>query len=77
MAERAECDACHYETTVKEYPVGPWKPGVMKRLCALCSGTHMGTTVGNPGAYPSDVVTVMRTICYVGNVLLDAISEKR
>jgi hypothetical protein len=71
-----ECDSCHFVGPVKGYETfapGPMK-GQTKHLCALCASTLAGNALEYPDQYPHR--DVLRTICYVGNVLLAAIQER-
>lgn len=61
-----ECYACQYETKITQYNEGQegetW-------LCDLCASTPAGN-------YPNcEMRTVLRTICYVGNAILEAIER--
>ena len=68
-----ECNSCAYETQELTFydprpgnVEGPW-------LCDLCAGTLAGSAAERPEAYRDPVV--LQTICYVGNVILDAIRD--
>ena len=66
----SECDVCGFRTTLTAYP--------RSKLCALCANT----TTGNlPNLYSDrqsvrDDEYVLRTVCYVGNAILDAIRNQ-
>lgn len=67
---KAECHGCGYTTTVREYKRDGAKEGDKPMyLCELCAGTPCGNMV----QYPTDDKRILRTICYVGNRLLDEI----
>jgi ribosomal protein L37AE/L43A len=65
-----ECQSCGYETHLKPYENG--MPRQTYWLCELCAGTLAGNAVAYPGQY-GEAGTVMKTICYVGNAILEAI----
>lgn len=67
-----ECDCCGYETTALEFfDLPPRRP---QWLCALCSGSFASTAVDYPHHFHDGGMTV-KTICYVANVILDAIRK--
>lgn len=66
-----ECDSCHYHTTLEEYESQLIPKGKPKLLCFLCANTAAGTAIDYPNFYPDK--NTMRTVCFVGNVILDAI----
>ena len=43
--------------------------------CDLCCSTMASSATRYPGMYPD--TAAMQTICYVGNVILDALKKKR
>jgi hypothetical protein len=63
-----ECACCGYKTIAREYEQNH---GGKVKLCVLCAGSMAGTAYLNNY---SDSATC-RTICYVGNVILDAIKK--
>jgi hypothetical protein len=75
-----ECDSCHFQTTkLTEYERSPFNRNpsdpTTKKLCDLCASTVAGNTVDYPASYRDPAV--LRTICYVGNVILQAIQLKQ
>lgn len=80
-----ECVACQFETTdVSDYGYAREgdhtrhhlpKERAHKWLCLLCAATPSGNAVEYPEQYP--YVSTMRTICYVGNVILAALDRER
>ena len=67
-----ECSCCRYETEVQEYE----KDNKEKvNLCDLCAGTI--TSRLNEYINSHDTVELMKTICYVGNAILDAITYSK
>lgn len=75
--EEDECDSCGFQGPTEAYPRRNHKlgGGGDKRLCVLCAGTHAGNALEYPDQYPN--AEAMRTICYVGNVILKAIKDKK
>lgn len=72
-----ECDSCHFETKrLKRYARAPLavEKGD-KWLCVLCASTLAGNALDYPSNYPDPAA--LRTICYVGNVILAAIAERQ
>lgn len=67
-----ECESCHYETPALTYCADRILRSIW--LCDLCAGTLAGNAAKNPVAYPH--ADVLRTICYVGNVILAEIRRK-
>lgn len=66
----SECEGCGYKTTLRGYQRDGAKPGDKRmQLCELCAGTPCGNMV----EYPTDDKRILRTICWVGNRLLDEI----
>lgn len=75
-----ECDSCHYKTAaLTRYD--DRIAGLNGRdketawLCKLCASTLAGNAYRYPEQY-RDSGNTMRTICYVGNVILDALTSK-
>lgn len=76
-----KCDCCGYETTALEFYDPPgfvgqnskilWPKG--KWLCWLCAATPASTHADYMMLYDGEHVDTLRTICYVGNVILAAI----
>ncbi len=68
-----ECDSCGFKTeAVTECPdlakaEPPW-------YCELCKSTHAGVAHQYPSQYQN--ADVLRTICYVGNVILAKMEGK-
>lgn len=75
-----DCDSCHYETPrltryadrVAAISMG----GRVLWLCPLCAETLAGNAARWPEQY-RDRGDVLRTICYVGNVILDTLKSKK
>lgn len=80
MSEKPEgCFSCGFETVnLTEYPrrraIDYAEGCETKWLCELCASTDAGTAVD----YPTQFVDIasLRTICYVGNVILAAIRAR-
>jgi ribosomal protein L37AE/L43A len=68
-----ECESCHYETPALTYSADRILRSIW--LCDLCAGTLAGNAAKNPVAYPH--ADVLRTICYVGNVILAEIRRQK
>lgn len=60
----SECARCDYITDLEFYNGGEW-------LCDLCAGTHGGQFVSQ------DVRAVVRSMCYIGNAIIEAIKESK
>lgn len=82
IADRAECDACGFETLVVRYPRRGYDPArhvpeaATARLCALCAHTGSGRITA---LYRSDVTNedILRAVSFVGNVILQAIRTRQ
>lgn len=74
-----ECDCCDYETAALE----SYRPNVGARsqrerwLCRLCAGTMTSTYDEYPEQHDHDALALMKTVCYVGNAILDALAVCR
>lgn len=71
-----ECYSCGFATAdLKSYPRRRI-PSTDERkwLCGLCASTPAGTAYDYPEQYPDRAS--IKTICYVGNVLLKAMRER-
>lgn len=44
--------------------------------CGLCAGTETSSTSRYPSLHTPDVIRNMKTMCYIGNAIIDAIREK-
>ena len=66
-----ECACCGYETEVKIYHLNTRGD---TELCKLCASTLAGNSLEHPNGYGHSGY-VMQTVCYVGNVILDAIKS--
>ncbi len=70
------CDSCGYGTKTNEYAWDSVRdkptPKPMN-LCTLCADTLAGNTV----QYPRENQDILRTICHVGNAILDEIRSFR
>jgi hypothetical protein len=75
MSEKIECAACGWEMDEAEWTFKA-RPGtcVTEDLpgCRLCAETLCGNALYHPNMYPGDV---LRSISYIGNVLLAAIKK--
>lgn len=74
-----ECDCCQYETpNLKSYRpnVGSWNMSE-RWLCALCAGTMVSTWDGYRQQHDYGILQAMKTICYVGNAILDRLPPAR
>lgn len=71
-----ECDCCHFSTDdLTEYESGPGERTKGSRwLCELCAGTSAGT-YQKYAHTDHDTSEVLKTICYVGNVILKALKS--
>jgi len=80
MSEKPdECEGCYFPTKAlkqfdKRDAVGMHE-GHKKWLCDLCASTETGTALDYPRQYEGQQAT-MRTICYVGNVILEALKKR-
>jgi hypothetical protein len=75
-----ECDSCHFETrALVKYDdriAGLRDPSKTTAwLCALCAETLAGNAYRYPDQY-RESGNVMRTVCYVGNVILEALKSR-
>lgn len=72
-----ECHSCDYLTEDLDiYDRGPGADSEEPMwLCALCASTRAGNAYQYPRQYPNE--DVLRTICYVGNVILDQLKEQQ
>ncbi len=69
MSKLEDCESCGFEAKLKDCFDGKF------RLCSLCAGTLTGNAMAYPAQYEHS--DVMKTICYVGNVLLAEIKKQR
>ena len=69
-----ECHSCSYETTALTRYEHTTRQGEPHWLCELCAGTLASSALEHPHHY-SDGGATLKTICYVGNVILDAIRK--
>jgi hypothetical protein len=79
-SQPARCDCCQYTTCLKEYKRpsgGDWSATVSFFYCDLCASTDAGISSENPHPEDGRAVEIMKTICYVGNAILDAIKDAR
>lgn len=70
-----ECECCQFETAaLSEYRpnVGSIDEGP-RWICDLCAGTMTSTFDSYPSQHGPEL-HVMKTICYVGNVILKALA---
>lgn len=79
-AKQGDCDCCGFEgVMVKPYDIrrgAPMGSALGKKwLCALCAGTMTGNAHEYPEQYGREG-EVMKTICYVGNAILQTIRSK-
>lgn len=74
-----ECEACYFPTVdLKEYcasdAIGQHE-GRMKWICDLCASTETGRILDYPRQFEGQA-SAMRTTCYVGNVILEALKKR-
>lgn len=71
-----ECDGCHFETPLltRYYEDFCHEGRHVSWLCRLCANTTTGNAVRWPEQYGHK--DLLKTICYVGNVLLEAVTPK-
>ena len=73
---KKECASCGYETETQSYPqdstIEVPNPEPLD-FCELCASTVTGNTV----QYPRECADVLRTVCHVGNVILDELRVLR
>lgn len=74
-----ECQSCYYPTeALTEYDaadsIGRFE-GRKKWICNLCASTETGRIIDYPRQFEGQAET-MRTICYIGNVLLAALGKE-
>ena len=74
-----ECEACYYKTeALTKYDaqdaIGRHE-GRKKWICDLCASTETGRIVDYPRQFEGQA-SAMRTTCYVGNVILDALKKR-
>ena len=77
--KRADCDCCGFgPVAVSLYTmgVGSIEPGRKKWLCGLCANTHTGQWM-EFRHLQGDALTIMKTICYVGNAISAAAIAER
>lgn len=80
MSDKPEfCLSCGFGTThLTGYPrrrnINYAEGCETKWLCDLCASTDAGTAVDYPTQYPD--IASLRTVCYVGNVILAAIRSR-
>ncbi len=67
-----ECNSCGYETAALTRYERTTRQGEPFWFCALCAGTIAGNAAEHPTHF-EDAGATLQTICYVGNVILDAI----
>lgn len=79
-----ECDSCEFKTgelkayesmrfdSMESYTL-PKEERPHKWLCILCASTMTGSALDYPLQYPD--ARVMRTICFVGNAILEEIRK--
>ncbi len=78
-----ECDACHYPAKkLTSYPSknwsgGPTHPDAHHTLCELCASTKSGSALEYPTHYPNHSAQIMAAVCFVGNLILDKVEEKK
>lgn len=78
-----ECQCCGFETKklrLFRLPTTIAGGGQVRRnvpfwFCALCASTPASNAHCYPGQYPD--AGIMRTVCYVGNALLQALGRRK
>lgn len=74
------CDCCGFETTdLDVYPRdNPSPENKTKWLCAFCSSTPTGVRYEYKQHLADvDATDILKTVCYIGNVLLEKIEKLR
>jgi hypothetical protein len=78
--ETPECDCCHYPASdlakYEAHDVLSRAKGENKLLCRLCSHTMTSVYQEYTNLYSSDTTEIMKTICHVGNAIIDAIKGR-
>ncbi len=73
------CDCCGFgpDVELENYPRrgSMAQDGSSKELCCLCAATHAGSAIDFPQQYAPNVIDTLKTICYVGNVILAEIRK--
>jgi len=72
-----ECAACNYYTWCRVYKYDEFtqRAGQSRPLCELCASTESGTAEKYPEQFRG-TRDVMAVVCYVGNMILDAIKKR-
>lgn len=76
------CDCCDYEGPVSRFYQGgkPIDLGVVGSkvilvLCMLCANTKVSSLARYPDYHSTDLMNTLKTICKVGNLILDEIQN--
>ena len=69
------CDSCGYRTRHLHKHEAPFTKLSPVWVCDLCFTTFAGNAALYPEQYPQG--GVLQHVCFVGNVILDAIREKK
>ena len=69
------CESCDFDTAdLEHFPGGP---GLKEKwICKLCAGTVAGNLLNDSRAYGHESAAILRTICYVGNAIIQSIEKK-
>ena len=71
--DERECDSCHYPAkNLTEYIRRDEK----KTLCELCASTDAGSVLDYPRNYDAQVAPILRTLCFIGNLILDTLTRE-
>lgn len=73
-----ECEGCYFPTAeLSQYDASDMigrHEGRKKWLCELCASTETGRIMDYPRQFEGQAAA-MRTVCYVGNVILEALKR--
>ncbi len=70
-----ECFNCDYKTNCKTY--SPTKEMQNIYLCHICANTGLSYAQIYPTNYTAGESTMMRSVAYIGNLLLDEIKKSK
>ena len=74
-----ECGCCNFETNDLKFYDKRDHPGPKKEslwLCELCAGTMASTMREDPLRYVPGLVSIVRSICYVGNAIIEEVRNR-
>lgn len=70
-----ECGSCSFPTKALEpyrHKFDDWT-----WMCRLCAGTDAGNAAQYPQANPPGVNAMLRTVCYVGNAIMEELRKRQ